>query len=371
MAPSDDYTRSDAEHIWQPPAATRNGPRSHLISPDDGGVDDAPPAAHPSRRRALGIGFGALAVPVIGAAGYESVRAADQGTSVRSNLTLIAPAAAGGGWDTFQREMQEAMRANRLVGNVQVLNIPGAGGTIAVGSMKKRTTPSYLMVGGTGQIAATAQFGTPSRITDLTPVARVVEELFLVNVPADSPHKDLDSLVRAWRKDPKKIAWTGGGSSDQMVITELALAAGIDPADITYIPSSGGGEAIQAMLNGTAQASSGGFPDIYPQVQSGRLRGLGVASKKRLKGVDIPTMPEQGYDVTLTNWRAQFAPPGASKEDVAELVRLMEETTATAEWKDAVERNYWVEVPLSGQAFDEFIRAEIDKIGSLIEEMGV
>lgn len=341
------------------------------MAPDDGSADTAPPDADPTRRRALGIGFGVLAVPVIGAAGYQSVRAADQGTSVRSNLTLVAPAAAGGGWDAFQREMQEAMRANGLVGNVQVLNIPGAGGTIAVGSMKERNTPNYLMVGGTGQIAAHAQFDTPSTVTDLTPVARVVEELFLVNVPADSPYEDLQSLVDAWRKNPKQIAWTGGGSSDQMVITELALAAGISPSDITYIPSSGGGEAIQAMLNGTAQASSGGFPDIYPQVQSGRLRGLGVAAKKRLEGVDIPTMPEQGFDVTLTNWRAQFAPPNASEEDVAEFVALMEETTATSEWKDAVKRNYWVEVPLSGPELKDFIQAEIDKIGSLIKEMGV
>lgn len=341
------------------------------MAPDDGSADTAPPDADPTRRRALGIGFGVLAVPVIGAAGYQSVRAADQGTSVRSNLTLVAPAAAGGGWDAFQREMQEAMRANGLVGNVQVLNIPGAGGTIAVGSMLERNTPNYLMVGGTGQIAAHAQFDTPSRLSELTPIAKVVEELFLVNCPADSPYETLDDLVEAWRKDPKQIAWTGGGSSDQMVITELALAAGIDPADITYIPSSGGGEAIQAMLNGTAQASSGGFPDIYPQVQSGRLRGLGVAAKERLEGVDIPTMPEQGYDVTLTNWRAQFAPPNASEEDVAEFVELMKETTATAEWQDAVERNYWVEDPMYGQELKDYMQSEIEKIGSLIKEMGV
>ena len=340
------------------------------MAPSDESTPTASAASDLTRRRALGIGFGVIAVPVIGAAGYQSIRAADQGTNLRSNLTLVAPAAAGGGWDAFQREMQEAMRTNGLVGNVQVLNIPGAGGTIAVGSMMERNTPNYLMVGGTGQIAAHAQYDTPSDIVDLTPIARVVEELFLINVPAKSPFKDLQSLVDAWRENPKEIAWTGGGSSDQMVITELALAAGVKPSDITYIPSSGGGEAIQAMLNGTAQASSGGFPDIYPQVQSGRLRGLGIASKTPLEGVDIPTMPELGFDVTLTNWRGQFAPPGLSEEHVAEYVKLLEETTATAEWKDAVKRNYWVEVPLSGAEFDTFIQEEVDKIGSLIKEMG-
>lgn len=323
-----------------------------------------------TRRRALGIGFGVLAVPVIGAAGYQSVRSAGRGPDIRSNLTLLAPAAPGGGWDAFQREMQQAMRANGLVGNVQVLNVPGAGGTIAVGSLEQRSTPNYLMVGGTGQIAAHVQHDTPSALSDVTPVARVVEEYAIVTVPDDSPHQDLRSLVDAWLEDPKGMAWTGGGSSDQMVMTELALAAEVEPSETTWIPSDGGGEAIQAMLNGTAQACTGGFADMYPQVESGRLRSLGIAAKKQLEGIEIPTLTEQGFDVTLTNWRAMYAPPVATEEDVAELQELLEETTATDEWKDAVERNYWVEVPATGKEFTDFIAAETEKIGKLVKEMG-
>lgn len=337
---------------------------------DSDGTDRSDPSgAHLTRRRALSIGFGVVAVPVIGAAGYQSARTAESGPNVRSNLTLIAPAEPGGGWDTFQREMQQAMRTNGLVGTVQVTNIGGAGGTIAVGQMGQRNTPNYLMVGGTGQIAAHAQYDTASKITNVTPIARVVEEYFLIVVPADSPHQDLQSLVDAWRADPAGVAWTGGGSSDQLVMTELALAAGITPSEITYVPSSGGGEAIQAMISGTAQASAGGFPDIYPQVQAGRLRGLGLAAKQRLEGVDIPTLRELGFDVTLTNWRAQFAPPIVTDEVVAEFEQLIAETTATDEWQEAVKRNYWVEVPLTGQEFRKFIQAEIDKISSLVAEM--
>lgn len=338
---------------------------AHDEQPDQTGQT----GGNPTRRRALGLGFGALAVPVIGAAGFQSVQAAEGGPDIRSNLTLIAPAAPGGGWDAFEREMQHAMRANGLVGNVQVLNIPGAGGTIAVGMMTQRNSASYLMVGGTGQIAAHAMYGTPSRITELTPVARVVEEYYLVTVAADSPYQDLQSLVDAWREDPSSVAWTGGGSSDQLVMTELALAAGVDPSQITYVPSSGGGEAVQAMIADTAQVSAGGFPDIYPQVQAGRLRGLGLAAKQRLEGVDIPTLPELGFDVTLTNWRAQFAPPFVSDEVVADFEQLLEETIETDEWQAAVERNYWVEVFLTGQQFQEFVQEEIDKISNLVKEM--
>lgn len=328
------------------------------------------PGAHPTRRRALNIGFAVLAVPVIGAAGYQSIRSAASGTNVRSNLTLIAPAAAGGGWDAFQREMQQAMRTNGLVGNVQVVNIPGAGGTIAIGSMAQMPRPNTLMVGGTGQIAAHIQYDTASELADVTPIARVIEEYTIVTVPTDSPYQDMESLAAAWREDPAAMAWTGGGSSDQLVMTELALAAEVTPADTTWIPSSGGGEAIQAMLNGTAQASTGGFADMYPQVQAGRLRALGIAATERLDGVDVPTLTELGFDVTLTNWRALFAPPVVTEEEVGEFEELIAEATATPEWQDAVERNYWQEVPLIGEELLQFIAAEEEKIAGLFEEMG-
>lgn len=324
---------------------------------------------NPTRRRAFNIGFGVLAAPVIGAAAYQSIRAGSGGTDVSANLTLVAPAAAGGGWDAFQREMQQAMRANRLVGNVQVVNVPGAGGTIAIGNVSQMNRPNTLMVGGTGQIAAQIQFDTESRITDVTPVARVVEEFAMITVPADSPHQDLDSLIEAWREDPAQLAWTGGGSFDQLVMTDLALTAGIAPGDTTYIPSDGGGEAIQALLNGTAQATAGGFADMLPQVEAGRLRGLGIVAPEPLDGVDIPALPDLGYDVTLTNWRALFAPPITSAEEIAELEALIEEATATPEWKGAVERYYWREVPLGHEDLVDYIEAETERITGLFEEI--
>src|SRR5699024_183060 len=199
------------------------------------------------------------------------------------------------------------------------------------------------------------QFGTESVITDVAPIARVIEEYDLVTVPTESPYEDMEQLVDAWAEDPPAVAWTGGGSFDQLVMTETALAAGIPPAETTYIPSDGGGEAIQALLNGTAQATAGGFADMLPQVQAGRLRGLGIVAPEPLDGVDIPALPDLGYDVTLTNWRAMFAPPITTDEELAELEALIEETTRTPEWKDAVERYYWREVPLGHEGLAEYI----------------
>ena len=334
-------------------------------------AQSAPERQSPARRIA-GAVFVVVAAFVIVLASMFSIQAASGDTNLRNNLSLIAPAAAGGGWDTFQRELQNALRTNGIVTNVQVINVPGAGGTIGVGVLSQLPEPNNLMVGGTGQIAAQIQFGTPSQLQDVTPVARVLEEYDIVVVPADSPHETMDELVEAWTQDPQGIPWTGGGSFDQLVMTEIALAAGIDPARTTYIPSDGGGEAIQALLNGTAHASAGGFADMYPQVESGRLRVLGVVAEERLPGAeDIPTLTEEGYDVTLTNWRALFAPPTATDEEIAQLQELVAEAVATPEWEATVERNYWREAPLQGEEFDRFIAEEIERIRGLFEEMGL
>ncbi|NUL47728.1 tripartite tricarboxylate transporter substrate binding protein [Cellulosimicrobium funkei] len=332
-------------------------------------------SAERPRTRSIGTAiFAVLAAAVIGVASFFSIQSASGGTDVRSNLTLIAPAAAGGGWDTFQRELQQAMRTNGLVNNVQVVNVPGAGGTIGVGVLSQQPEANNLMVGGSGQITAQIQFDTSSRIQDVTPVAKVLEEYDIVAVPADSPYESMADIMEAWTQDPRGVAWTGGGSFDQLVMTDIALDAGIPVAETTYIPSDGGGEAIQALLNGTADVTAGGFADIYPQVESGRLRVLGVVAEDRLSGTPeieaIPTLVEQGIDVTITNWRALFAPPSATEEEVDQLQELVAEAVATPEWQATVERNYWREAPLQDEEFEQYIQDETDRIATLFEEIG-
>ena len=116
------------------------------------------PDGPPRRRTGIGrIVFSVIAVLTVLAASAFSIRSASGGNDIRTNLTLIAPAAAGGGWDSFQRELQQTMRVNGLVNNVQVVNIPGAGGNIALGQLTTLEDANNLMVGGTGQIAATLQ----------------------------------------------------------------------------------------------------------------------------------------------------------------------------------------------------------------------
>ncbi|MEN0022559.1 MAG: tripartite tricarboxylate transporter substrate-binding protein [Microbacterium sp.] len=315
---------------------------------------------------------GTIAAAAIVIAAFGSITSAAAGQDIHASMTIIAPAAAGGGWDGVARELQQAQKANGLVNNVQVVNMPGAGGTIALGNVSVlEGQPNNLLVGGTGLMAATIQFGSAATLDDVTPLAVVVEEYDVIVVPADSPYETLDDLVEAWKADPKGVPWTGGGSFDQLVVTDLALSAGIAPLDTTYISSDGGGEAIQALLNGTAKAAAGGYPDNIDQIESGRLRVLALVAEEPVDGIDIPTAAEQGYDVSLTNWRMLAAPAGLDDEQVDGLRELIADSIATPEWKDAIERYRWTERVITGEELDAFLEDEHSRIEQLYEEMGL
>lgn len=333
-----------------------------------------PAETAPKKRRPLLMtAWAVCAVAIVGVATAFSVQAADEGEDIRANMTFIAPAGPGGGWDTFMREMQQADTTNNLVGNVQVVNVPGAAGTIGLGRLSTMEgNASTIMVTGTGLVAGVEQLDAPVSHDDVTPIARVVEEYDVVVVPADSPYDTLDDLVADWQEDPRSIVWTGGGSFDQLVVSEFAIAADVDPAQIAYLPNSGGGEATQSLITGTAQAATSGYRDVSDQIDAGRLKALGVAAPEPMEGVEeIPTLIDQGYAVDLANWRAVVAPPGITDEEREELTQLVRETIETPEWQDAVDRNSWAEAYMDGPEFDQFLKDERDRIAGLYEEMGM
>lgn len=229
--------------------------------------------------------------------------------------------------------------------------------------------PGNLLVGGTGLLAATIQFDSAATLDDVTPLAVVVEEYDVIVVPADSPFQTLEELTAAWAQDPRSIPFTGGGSFDQLVVTDLALAAGIDPVETTYISSDGGGEAIQALLNGTAQAAAGGYADNIDQIESGRLRALALVAQEPVEGIDTPTTVEQGFDVTLTNWRMLAAPSGLEASDEQALTELVVDSVETPEWQDAIDRYRWTERVITGDELDAFLADEHERIEQLYEEI--
>lgn len=334
----------------------------------------AQPAGRSRARTVFLAIYGVVAAVVIASAVAMSAASDAGGSDSRTNLTIIAPAGAGGGWDTFAREAQQSMRADSIVNQVQVVNIPGAGGTIGLSKVS-------TMTGQTGTILATGAAMTggivlnnsPVDFSDTRPIARVAEDFNVITVPADAPYETLDEFVEAWREDPGGFPLTGGsaGSIDHLIFADLGIEAGIDAADITFIPRAGGGEAVQTMVSGTARAAATGYNEISDQIEAGRVRALGISSPERLDGIDVPTLVEQGYDTQLTNWRGFLAPPGITDEQLAELDEIIAELVESEGWADALERNRWEDSYLRGEEFEEFLDEDIARTTELLEELGL
>ena len=108
------------------------------------------------------------------------------------------------------------------------------------------------------------------------------------------------------------MTFAGGsaGGVDHIMAALFAGAAGADAAKVNYVPFSGGGESLAAILGGKVTAGISGYGEYEGQIKAGKLRAIGVTSPQRLPGVDVPTFKEQGIDLVITNWRSVVAPPG-------------------------------------------------------------
>jgi len=290
-------------------------------------------------------------------------------------LTIIAPASPGGGWDQTSREMQKVIEENRLAGAARVMNIPGAGGTIGLAQFvsSNRGSGDMLMTMGLIMVGAVLTNKAPVTLAQVTPIARLTGEYEIVVVPAASPFKTLDEFVAAWKKDPGKYAIAGGsaGGTDHMLAGLLAKTVGIDPTKINYIPHSGGGESIASLVGNHLPVGMNGLAEMVPFIKSGRLRALAISSEKRLEGLDIPTLVEQGVDLTLANWRGVVAPPGITAEQRATLTSLVDRMVKSPQWKAVLAKNDWIDMYQSGPEFDEYLKQEDTRAAAVLKSIGL
>ena len=239
------------------------------------------------------------------------------------SLDIIAPAGPGGGWDQTARAMQTALQEGGLASGIQVKNIAGAGGTIGLAQFvtSEKKKGDAILVGGLVMVGAILTNKAPVTLDDVTPLARLTGEYELIVVPADGPIKTMADLVAKLKADPGSVSWGGGstGGTDHILAGLIAKAAGVDPAGVNYIAHSGGGEALSSILGGHVTAGISGYEEFAPQIAAGKLRALAISSDERLPGIDIPTLKEQGLDVSLVNWRGVFAPPQIREKDMKAL----------------------------------------------------
>jgi len=290
-------------------------------------------------------------------------------------LKIIAPAAPGGGWDQTARSIQQVLIAEKLVRNAQVVNVPGAGGTVGLAQFVNgaKGDGHQLLVNGFVMMGAILLNKSPVTMAQITPIARITEETQIMVVPANSPIKTARDLAEAVKKDVAHVTFAGGsaGGVDHIMAALFVGAVGADASKVNYIAFSGGGESLAAILGGKVTAGISGVSEYEGQIKAGKLRAIGVTSPKRLPEVDVPTFKEQGIDLVLTNWRSVFAPPGlndAQKKALGDVVARMVKTNG---WKEVLKAKGWDDAYLAGDDFATFLAAEQARVASVMKTVGL
>ena len=289
------------------------------------------------------------------------------------SLKMMIPANPGGGWDQTGRNLAAAMQSAKLVSSVQFENKGGAAGAIGLAQFvnSAKGDPNAVMIGGMVMVGGLHLQKSPVNLSQVTPIARLTSEWEVIVVPANSPHKTMADLVKAFKENPGKVSWGGGsaGGTDHILAGLIAKAVGVDPARVNYVPYKGGGEAIAAIVGGHVTAGISGVGEFAEQIKGGKMRALAVSSPAKTEG--IASLKEQGIDVELGKWRGIFGAPGISTQQRDALVAMVKAATESPAWKGTLEKMGWAGFFLGGDDYKKFIDEDTRRIGAIIDSLGI
>ena len=307
---------------------------------------------------------------VVAAAALAATPAAAQ-----MELKIIAPAAPGGGWDQTARSMQQAMVASGAAKSAQVINIPGAGGTVGLAQFvnSAKGDGSQLMVNGFVMVGAILTNKSPVSLDLVTPIAKLTEEVQIIVVPANSPIKTARDLAEAVKKDVSKVTFAGGsaGGVDHIMAALFVAASGAEASKVNYVPFSGGGESLAAIIGGKVTAGISGYAEYEGQIKAGRLRAIGITAAQRIAGIDVPTFKEQGIDLVITNWRSVVAAPGITAAQKKALEDAIEKMVKSSAWKEILKQKGWDDAYLPSDAFVKFLKEEQARVRKVLTDVGL
>ena len=292
-----------------------------------------------------------------------------------ANIKMMIPANPGGGWDTTGRALGKALQDSGVASSVSSENKGGAAGIIGLAQYANATKGdgNSLMVMGAVMLGGIITGKPPVSLDKVTPIARLTSEYNVFVVPANSPLKTMKDVVEQMKKDPGSVKWGGGsrGSTEHIAAAMLAREVGVDATKINYVPFRGGGEAVAAILGGNVTVGGSGYSEFQQYIETGKMRPIAVTSAKRLKGIDIPTMIEQGYNIDIGNWRGVYAPAGLTAAQRKALTDMVLKATKSKSWTESLAKNNWTPAWMPNPEFDDFVDREFASLRATMVKAGM
>ena len=291
------------------------------------------------------------------------------------NVKMMIPANPGGGWDTTGRALGKAMQDAGSAATVTYDNKGGAAGAIGLAQFVNgsKGDPNAMMVMGAVMLGGIITGKPPVSLSQATPLARLTSEYNVFVLPASSPFKSMKDVIEQLKKDPGSVKWGGGsrGSTEHIAAAMIAREVGVDPSKINYVAFRGGGEATAAVLGGNVTLGGSGYSEFSEYIAAGKMKAIAVTSATRLKGVDTPTLKEQGINVVIGNWRGVYGAPGITPEQRKALIDVILKGLKSKAWTDALEKNNWTPAVLTGADFEKFVDDDFASLRATMVKSGM
>ena len=298
------------------------------------------------------------------------------------SIEFIIPAGTGGGADQMARFTQGVTAKHSLI-KQSVIPINKSGGAGAEGflDVKASKGDSHKIIITLSNLFTTPlATGVPFNWKDLTPVAMLALDNFVLWVPADTAYmspKDYLAAVKAAGPNKFKMGGTGAKQEDQIITVAIEKAAGVK---FTYIPFKGGG-AVATQLVGKHIDSSVNNPiEAVAHWSSGKLRPLCVFEKARMpyknkvtatmSWNDIPTCREAGIPMDYLMLRGVFMPAGVSQEVVDFYIGFFRKVRGTAEWAKLMEDGAFNQSFMTGKEYAAWVAEAENLHRQLMTEAG-
>ncbi|HMS28184.1 MAG TPA: tripartite tricarboxylate transporter substrate-binding protein [Burkholderiaceae bacterium] len=295
-------------------------------------------------------------------------------------VEFIVPAGTGGGADQMARLIQGIVTKNNLMKSSMVVVNKG-GGAGAEGFLNVKSSagdPHKIIITLSNMFTTPVATGVPFSWKDMTPVAMLALDEFVLWVNADAPYKTPQEYFAAVKASGGKMKMGGTGSKqeDQIITALIEKSTG---AKFIYVPYKGGGEVAVQLVGKHIDSSVNNPIEAVAQWRGGKLRPLCVFDGKRMPYKDkiadkawgdIPTCKEGGLDVEYLMLRGIFMSPGVKPEHTAFYVDLMQKVRATAEWKKFMEEGAFNQSFMTGVEYVRWVANEEIRHRLLMQEAG-
>ena len=294
----------------------------------------------------------------------------------RDQIHFLIPAGPGGGWDSTARAVGLAMDQEGTAKQVTFENLSGGGGGRALAKFigNPNRYRDALLISSTPIIVRSLQGVFPQTFRDLRPVASVISDYSCFAVHPDSDIQSFEDLVARFKQDLKGTLAGGGsvrGDTDHFVLARALQLAGIDPLKVRYLAYDGGGQAAASLASKEIDVLSTGFSEAIGQHRAGLLRIIAVTAERPIGSAPgIPTLVDQGFDLTFANWRGFFAHQTTSDASYDTLVQTLKAAVDSSYFDAIRKKNGWQPHFIAGEDFTTFLTEQETQIKALMKTVG-